>query len=58
MTRAMGVGMNCMGENYYISCLTSTVEKEAPIGIWVRRYLMYLKKHRRGTYTNLFKAAD
>lgn len=39
--------------NYYLPDLTLPVEKEKPIGIWGRKHLRHLKKHKRLVYFNL-----
>ena len=39
--------------DYYIPCLVIDEEETQPIGMWGRRRLDYLKKHRRALYTTL-----
>ena len=39
--------------DYYIPCLVLDEEDTQPIGIWGRKRLDYLKKHRRALYTTL-----
>ena len=40
--------------NYYIPCLTLDNANNQPIGIWGRKYLRYIKKHRPVLHTTLF----
>jgi len=39
--------------DYYIPCLVLDKEDTQPIGIWGRKRLGYLKKHRQALYTTL-----
>ena len=39
--------------DYYIPCLVLDEEDTRPIGIWGRKRLDYLKKHRQALYTTL-----
>lgn len=39
--------------DYYIPCLTLSVEEERPIGIWGQRHKRYLKEYKNVTYTTL-----
>lgn len=39
--------------DYYIPCLVIDEEETQPIGMWGRKRLDYLKKHRRALYTTL-----
>ena len=39
--------------DYYIPCLVLDEEDTQPIGMWGRKRLDYLKKHRRALYTTL-----
>ena len=39
--------------DYYIPCLVLDEEENQPIGMWGRRYLRYIKEHRRALYTTL-----
>ena len=39
--------------DYYLSDLVLPAEKEKPVGIWGRKHLHYLKKHKRLAYLNL-----
>jgi len=39
--------------DYYIPCLTLDEEDTHPIGMWGRKHLRYIKKHRRVLYTAL-----
>ena len=39
--------------DYYIPCLVIDEEETQPIGMWGRKRLDYLKKHRRALYTML-----
>ena len=39
--------------DYYIPCLVLDEEENQPIGMWGRKRLDYLKKHRRALYTTL-----
>ena len=40
--------------DYYIHCLVLDEEISQPIGIWGRKYLRYIKKHRPVLHTTLF----
>ena len=39
--------------DYYIPCLVLDEEDTQPIGMWGRKYLRYIKEHRRALYTTL-----
>ena len=39
--------------DYYIPCLVLDEEENQPIGMWGRKYLRYIKEHRRALYTTL-----
>jgi len=39
--------------DYYIPCLVLDAEDTQPIGMWGRKRLDYLKKHRQALYTTL-----
>ena len=39
--------------DYYIPCLVLDEEENQPIGMWGRKRLDYLKKHRQALYTTL-----
>ena len=39
--------------DYYIPCLVLDEEDTQPVGMWGRRYLRYIKEHRRALYTTL-----
>ena len=39
--------------DYYIPCLTLSIEEERPIGIWGQRHKRYLKEYKNVTYTTL-----
>ena len=39
--------------DYYIPCLVLDEEETQPIGMWGRKRLDYLKKHRQALYTTL-----
>ena len=39
--------------DYYIPCLVLDEEETQPIGMWGRKHLRYIKKHRRALYTTL-----
>ena len=39
--------------DYYIPCLVLDEEDTQPIGMWGRKRMDYLKKHRRALYTTL-----
>ena len=39
--------------DYYIPCLVLDEEAAQPIGMWGRKHLDYIKKHRRALYTTL-----
>lgn len=39
--------------DYYIPCLTLSVEEERPIGIWGQQHRRYLKEHKKAAYTML-----
>ncbi len=39
--------------DYYIPCLVLDEEDTKPIGMWGRKYLRYIKEHRKALYTTL-----
>ncbi len=39
--------------DYYIPCLTVSVQDERPIGIWGQRHLRYIKTERKALYIEL-----
>ncbi len=39
--------------DYYIPCLSLSVEEEQPIGLWGQRHLRYIREYRKALYTSL-----
>lgn len=39
--------------DYYLPCLSLPEEEEKSVGIWGKRHLRYIKKHKRAFYANL-----
>ena len=47
-----GIGYTLVGD-YYLPNLLPHQEPERPVGVWGRRRMEYLKKHRGGTFSHL-----
>ena len=47
-----GIGYTLVGD-YYLPNLLPHQEAERPVGVWGRRRMEYLKRHRRGTFSHL-----
>jgi hypothetical protein len=47
-----GISYTLHGD-YYLPDLKLSAEEERPIGIWGRRHLQYIRKHRKALYTGL-----
>lgn len=39
--------------DYYLPCLTESLEKQHPVGVWGQRHLRYLRQHRKALYMEL-----
>ena len=39
--------------DYYLPCLTVSLEEQRPVGVWGQRHLRYLRQHRKALYTEL-----
>lgn len=44
--------------DYYLPCLSLPEEEEKSVGIWGKRHLRYIKKHKRAFYANLLTSCQ
>ncbi len=44
--------------DYYLPCLKLPAEEQIEIGVWGRRHLEYIKRHRKGLYTSLLVGCE